>query len=300
MAFIQETQPKEPGSPRSLQRRLGPLAALVSLTIGCSLPPEVRSTPTAKSYVGDPKTLVVATEPSFPPFVYLTSDDQLAGFDVDLIHEIARRLGLKVYFAHIPFDGLFATLEAETADAAVDAITINAKRDESIDFSRPYFKSGLAIAVRADETEINSLQDLAGKKIAVKLGTTGAELAAQVPNTRLVTFDSAEKALIDLDKGNVDAVIKDEPTTLGMIDRVGLQNIRLIPELLTEEYYGIGLPPGSPNRPLINAALEAMIADGTYERIYRRWFRRSPSPLPEIAPEPKIRVPVGVARPPSP
>jgi arginine/lysine/histidine/glutamine transport system substrate-binding and permease protein len=257
-------------------------ALVVSGVIGgCSGPSGSWPATAPKSYVGDPNILVVTTEPAFPPFVYLTSQDQLIGFDVDLINEIARRLGLQVYYARIPFDGLFATLEAETADAAVNAITITPKRDESIDFSRPYFKSGLAIAIRADETAINSLADLAGKKIAVKLGTTGAELAAQVPHTQLVTFDSAEKALIDLSKGNVDAVIKDEPTTLGMIEMIGLKNIRLLPELLTEEYYGIGLPPGSPNQPFIDQALNDMIADGTYERIYRQWFRRSPPLLPD-------------------
>lgn len=106
----------------------------------------------------------MTTDPAFPPFVYLTAADELVGFDVDLITEVARRLGLKVYFAYIPFDGLMATLEASTADAAVDAITITAQRDRVIDFSRPHFKSGLAIAVRRDETRISTLQDLAGKK----------------------------------------------------------------------------------------------------------------------------------------
>jgi arginine/lysine/histidine/glutamine transport system substrate-binding and permease protein len=76
-------------------------------------------------------------------------------------------------------------------------------------------------------------------------------------------------------------VIKDEPTTLGMIEMIGLKNIRLLPELLTEEYYGIGLPPGSPNLPFIDEALNAMIADGTYETLYRKWFRRSPPLLPD-------------------
>ncbi|NJL44672.1 MAG: basic amino acid ABC transporter substrate-binding protein [Leptolyngbyaceae cyanobacterium SM2_3_12] len=219
--------------------------------------------------MGDPETLIVSTEPAFPPFVYLTEDQELVGFDVDMITEIARRLDVQVYYAYIPFDGLFATLEAETADASVDAITITPKRDESIDFSRPYFKSGLAVAVRADDNRINSLQDLSGKKIAVKLGTTGADLASQVPNTQLVTFDSAEKALIDLEKGNVDAVIKDEPTTLGMIKMANIKNVRLLEDLLTEEYYGIGLTPNSPNKPFIDAALNDMMADGTYEQIYR-------------------------------
>jgi arginine/lysine/histidine/glutamine transport system substrate-binding/permease protein len=265
--------------------RPGPLAALfgVLLSMGCSEANPLPQLSRARSFVNEADTLVVSTEPAFPPFVYLNSSDEIVGFDVDLITEIATRLDLDVYFAYIPFDGLFATLEAETADAAVNAITITPQRDESVDFSRPYFKSGLAIAIRADEQSINSLEDLSGRKIAVKLGTTGAELAARVPNTQLVTFDSAEKALFDLAKGNVDAVIKDEPTTLGMLEQANIQNVRLLEELLTEEYYGIGLPPGSPNKPFIDDALNAMIADGTYARLYRKWFNRPPPPLPETA-----------------
>jgi len=261
------------------------LVAVVTawLVVSCGTLSSDRHPSQARSYVGDPSSLVVTTEPAFPPFVYLSSDGQLTGFDIDLMNEIVRRLGLEVEYAYIPFDGLAATLEAETADAAINAMTITHERDESIDFSRPYFKSGLAIAVQADETRINTLRDLTGKKIAVKLGTTGAEMAAQVANTQLVTFDSAEKAMIDLDKGNIDAVIQDEPAILGMMERMGLQNVQLLPTLLTEEYYGIGLPPGSPNQPFINDALNAMIADGTYEEIYRKWFRRAPPPLPDTA-----------------
>ncbi len=234
--------------------------------------------------MGDADTLVVTTEPAFPPFVYLNSEDELVGFDVDLMNEIARRLELGVYYAYIPFDGLFATLEAETADASVNAMTITEERDQAIDFSRPYFQSGLAVAIRSNEQAINSLENLSGRKIAVKLGTTGAALAAQVPNAQLVTFDSAEKALFDLSKGNVDAVIKDEPTTLGMLEQANIQNVKLLAELLTEEYYGIGLPPHSPNKPFIDRALNDMIADGTYEKLYRKWFKRMPPPLPETAP----------------
>ncbi len=264
--------------------RLWVIALLTAgVVAGCGTLGSHRLSGQAKSYVGDPTILVVTTEPAFPPFAYLTSENQLTGFDIDLMNEVAHRLGLGIDYAYIPFDGLIATLEAETADAAINAMTITREREEAIDFSRPYFKSGLAVAVPAGNTEITTLQDLAGKKIAVKLGTTGAEMAAQVANTQLVTFDSAEKAMLDLDKGNIDAVIQDEPAMLGMVDGMSLQNVQLLPTLLTEEYYGIGLPPGSLNQPFINAALDAMIADGTYERLYRQWFRRSPPPLPDMA-----------------
>ncbi|PSN05731.1 basic amino acid ABC transporter substrate-binding protein [filamentous cyanobacterium CCT1] len=266
------------------QRRhfLTALASGLLFMLGCSAPHSPLASLRAQSYVGDPETLVVSTEPAFPPFVYQTAAGELVGFDVDLMNEMARRLGLKVDFAYIPFDGLMATLEAGTADASIDAITITARRDETIDFSRPYFSSGLAVAVRRDETDIAALSDLAGKKIAVKLGTTGAELAAQVPNTQLVTFDSAEKALLDLEKGNVDAVIKDKPTTLGMLTMANIQDVRLLDQLLTEEYYGIALPPNSPNKPHIDAVLNEMLADGTIAALHRKWFGYDPEPVPEV------------------
>lgn len=261
-----------------------PQALALGLTLllaACGYPTAPLGVPRARSYVDDPETLVVTTEPAFPPFIHLTESGEIVGFDVDLITEVAQRLGLKVYFAQIPFDGLMATLEAETADASVNAITITAQRDELIDFSRPYFKSGLAIAVRSDNPDINGLADLAGKKVAVKLGTTGAALASQVPNTQLVTFDSAEKALIDLQKGNVEAVIKDKPTTLGMLEMANIEGVRLVEELLTEEYYGIALPPGSLNKPFIDAVLDEMLADGTIAALHRKWFGFEPEPVPE-------------------
>jgi arginine/lysine/histidine/glutamine transport system substrate-binding/permease protein len=266
---------------------LGYFAALLfvlATTVACSETNPIPQTRRAKSFVGEADTLLVTTEPAFPPFVYFNSENELVGFDVDLMNEIANRLDLGIDFAYIPFDGLFATLEAETADASVNAMTITAERDEAIDFSRPYFQSGLAIAIRSNETRIDSLEDLSGRKVAVKLGTTGAELASQVPNAQLVTFDSAEKALIDLSKGNVDAVIKDEPTTLGMLEQANIENVRLLEELLTEEYYGIGLPPNSPNKRFIDQVLNEMIADGTYERLYRKWFKRTPPALPDTVP----------------
>lgn len=232
--------------------------------------------------VDDPHTLVVTTEPNFPPFAYLNSQGDLVGFDIDLMNAIAQRLDLQVRYAYIPFDGLLATLEAETADAAINSITITPARAQDVDFSRPYFVSGLALVVRADRRDIRSLDDLEGQKIAVQLGTTGADLAGQVPNTQLVTFASAEKALLDLVQGNVDAVIKDAPITQGIIDQIGLADeVRLLTPLLTAELYGIALPPTSGNQPFINQAINDLIADGTYRDLYIKWFQQPPPPVPE-------------------
>lgn len=236
----------------------------------------------ARSIVDDPNVFVVATEPAYPPFEFLTPDQTLTGFDIELMDAIVERLGLEVEYVKIPFDGLIAMLQAETADAAISAMTITEERQSLIDFSRPYFKSGLAIAVRQG-SDITTLRDLEGRKIAAKLGTTGAEIANTVPDAQVILFDSTEQTLSDLANGNVDAVINDAPATLGVMAQGGMTGIELVSNLLTEEYYGIGLPQASPNKPFIDQALADLVADGTYARLYRKWFQADPPDLPPEA-----------------
>jgi arginine/lysine/histidine/glutamine transport system substrate-binding/permease protein len=164
-------------------------------------------------------------------------------------------------------------------------MTITPERMESVAFSRPYFKSGLAIAVREDTQNITSLADLKGKRIAVKLGTTGSDMAAQVPNAELVTFDSTEMSLQELANGNVSAVINDAPATLGLLATGKVTGVKLAGPLLTEEYYGIGLPPESPNKPFVDQAITDLIADGTYATLYRKWFAAEPPTIPDTFPQ---------------
>lgn len=133
------------------------------------------------------------------------------------MNEIGHRLNLQLEYVSIPFDGLMPMLEAETADVAISAITITPERAEAIDFSRPCFKSGLGIAARQESTDIQSLGDLAGRKIAAKLGTTGAIMANDIPQSQVVMLDSTELVLKELVNKNVDAVINDAPATLGLL-----------------------------------------------------------------------------------
>jgi len=257
------------------------LVALAGIGAGCGAP-AISPWDQPRSMVNDPQTLVVTTEPNFPPFAYINSQGDLVGFDIDLMNAIAQHLDLQVRYAYIPFDGLLATLEAETADAAINSITITPEREENVDFSRPYFVSGLALTVQANRRDIRTLADMAGQDIAVQFGTTGADLASQIPNAHLITFASAEKALLDLAQGNVDAVLKDATITQGIIEQVGLtDDLRLLSPLLTRELYGIALPPGSGNRPFIDQAITDLIADGTYRELYIKWFQQPPPPVPE-------------------
>ncbi len=232
------------------------------------------------------RSLIVAVEPVYPPFEFQAANGELQGFDIDLMREVGKAADFEVQFQSLPFDGIIPALQAGTVDAAVSAMTITPERSQVVSFSRPYFKAGLAIAVRTGTQEINSLEDLAGKKIAVQIGTTGAQTAKKIPNATIRTFDAAVMALQELSNGNVDAVINDAPVTLYAINTGNLKRVQIVGQLLTEEFYGIPTALNSPNLKLINQGLTTILENGTYERIYRKWFNADPPQLPATAFDP--------------
>ncbi|HEY9635642.1 MAG TPA: ABC transporter permease subunit [Coleofasciculaceae cyanobacterium] len=227
------------------------------------------------------KTLKVATEPAFPPMESQAKGGELEGFDIDLMKAIGKAGGFEVKFQSLPFDGIIPALQAKTVDAAISSMTINAERSKTISFSRPYFKAGLAIAIKANNKDVTSLDSLKNKNIAVQIGTTGAAEAKKIPGAKIRTFDSAPLALQELLNGNVDAVINDAPVTLYAINSNNLNGLKIVEQLLTEEYYGIATSKNSPNLEAINKGLTTLLGNGTYEQIYQKWFNTKPPKLPE-------------------
>ncbi|HEY9881679.1 MAG TPA: basic amino acid ABC transporter substrate-binding protein [Leptolyngbyaceae cyanobacterium] len=239
------------------------------------------STPAGEAAAGG--VLKVGTEPAFPPFESQGPGGDLVGFDIDLFKAIGEQANLDIEFQSLPFDGLIPALQSGSVDAAISAMTITEERAKTVSFSRPYFKAGLAIAVQEGNTEVKTLDDLKDKRIAVQIGTTGAQQAASIPGAKISTFDSAPLALQELVNGNADAVINDAPVTLDAIASGNIKGLKVAGQLLTEEYYGIAMPKDSPNVEVVNQALQEIIANGTYAEIYRKWFKSEPPKLPESA-----------------
>lgn len=229
-------------------------------------------------------TLRVALDPTFPPFQTTTSGGGFEGFDIDLINAIAEAEGLTLDMQGLPFDGIIPALQAGTVDLTISTMTITPERAQVVDFSRPYFKSGQAIAVQESNSDITSYNALAGKRIAVQIGTVGADQANKANAADVRTFDNTPLALQELANGNVDAVIGDAPVILYAIKSGSASGIKVAGELLTEEYYGIAAPKNSPNLEAINAGLATLLENGTYREIYQKWFSGEPSELPEQAP----------------
>lgn len=247
------------------------------LAIGFSVIPAFSQSP--------PNPFKVATEASFPPFEFQNNKTgQLEGFDVDLMKAIGETAGLNIQLINLPFDGIIPALQSGTVQAAISGMTITPERAQAIQFSRPYFKAGLAIAVREDNKTITDFASLEGKKIAVQIGTTAAEKAKSIKGATISTFDSSVLALQELINGRVDAVVNDGPVTLFAIKDAGLKGVKIVGELLTEEFYGIALPKNSPYLQLINDAIGKLIESGQYQAIFQKWFAGKPPELPLVAP----------------
>jgi arginine/lysine/histidine/glutamine transport system substrate-binding/permease protein len=229
--------------------------------------------------------LNIGTAPTFPPFAMRENRDRVVGFEIDLIQAIAERAEIEIFLdKDFSFPELIPALEEEKIDGVISGMTMTPQRAETVAFSRPYFQSGLAIAIRDEDERINNENNLKNKIIAVQIGTKGARKSEKIQGAKVIKFSSISLALHELKDGNIDAVIHDIPAILHTIKIGNLDGLRIVGGLLTTEYYGIALPKNSPYIDPINDALEELIADRTYENLYRQWFNSEPPPLPETAP----------------
>ena len=215
-------------------------------------------------------TIVVGSDIAFAPFEFV-EDGENKGFDIDLMTEIADRLGLEAEFVNASFDTIFTQLASGDFDAIISGITITPEREEQIAFSDPYFFASQAITVGAD-ADIAGEEDLEGKTLAVQSGTTGEDYAQEnyAGDAEILPFPTSEAAFTALTAGQVDAVFIDLPVAEEAAEGGDLEVVATVD---TNEEYGIGVQ--KDNTALveaINTQLEAIISDGTYEEIYGRWF----------------------------
>lgn len=222
--------------------------------------------------LSSPGTLTVGSDIAFEPFEFI-QDGQPAGFDIDLLNEIAERLELQTEFVNASFDTIFTQLAGGDFDAIASAITITDERKQTIDFSDPYFAANQALAV-LDGSDVSGVADLSGKQLAVQAGTTGLDYAKEnfeANGATIVEFPTSEAAFTALESGQVDAVFIDLPVVGARA--ASSPNVKMAEEVDTGELYGIGVQKG--NEALlaaINEQLAEIISDGTYAEIYGRWF----------------------------
>ena len=156
-------------------------------------------------------------------------------------------------------------------------MTINEERAKTVDFTDSYYKAGLSMVVRADETRINSFDDLEGLRVGVTIGSTGAEAARGIPNADLHEFSTISDAFLDLYNGGVDAVVNDTPVDEYYVENKGKGIAKVVPAQINQEDLGIAVK--KDNAELLNqlnAGLKTIRENGKYAEIYRKWFGKEP------------------------
>ncbi|WP_246570189.1 transporter substrate-binding domain-containing protein [Lentibacillus saliphilus] len=215
----------------------------------------------------------------YKPFNYEDLDGNLTGFEVELGEALAEEMGLKPKpVATQDFGALIEEVKSDRLDAIMGSMTITEDRAKSIDFSDPYYRSGGVIYVHNDTSDIESPEDLEGHNVGVVASSTYEEMVMEyISEDNLKTYQSDNVALQDLSAGTdrLDAVVTDRFVGMMQIEENDL-DIRPVGERVFDEEIGAGVKKG--NTELldeINRALQALIDNGTYEEISKKWFDES-------------------------
>jgi ABC-type amino acid transport substrate-binding protein len=218
--------------------------------------------------------IVVGLNAEYPPFESVDEDGNIIGFDPDLMAAISAEMGFEVEWVNTRWDGIFAALASGEFDAVMSAATITAEREETVDFTAPYFVSGIGLAIRQEDAEtITGEADLPGLRVAVQSGTTADIGLSEVDGVEVVRYDEAPLAFQALSSGDVDVAAADAATSAEFVANNPDAGLMMLEGLLSEEFFGIAVHPEKPEvLDVLNEGLSRVIASGEYEEIYTSWF----------------------------
>jgi glutamate transport system substrate-binding protein len=220
--------------------------------------------------------IVIGVKYDVPLFGLLDpATNKLDGFDVALGKAIGAELGLRenqIEFTEAISANRIPYLQEDRADLIISTMTINAMRKEQIEFSRPYYLAGQSILVKRDTTNINSINDLNGKRVCSAQGSTSEQNIAQMaPQAQLLSLQTYSACVQSMKDGRVDAVSTDDIILAGFAatDR----DLKLVGGQFTQEPYGIGIKKGKTDMAkFVDDLLTKMLQDGRWEKLYEQYF----------------------------
>jgi ABC-type amino acid transport substrate-binding protein len=224
-----------------------------------------------------PGTLQIGTYFVNPPFEYVSNGTRL-GFEVDLMEEVARRLGLRALFFNTHWETILQQLQGGRYDCIVGAITITPERERRLAWSQPYLTTTLSLAVnRAKTSEIRRLADLQGAIVGVQAATTDYDTAlamrrrGEIGRIKVYPFDRIGQAMQDLEAGRITAVMKVAPVAAWLAAKN--PQLRILGQVPDDpQPLGIGFRKTSPTLvAAVDRALEAMQQDGAIDRLKAKW-----------------------------
>jgi polar amino acid transport system substrate-binding protein len=226
---------------------------------------------------GSADKLVIGTCADFPPFesVNITTK-KIEGFDIDIAKEIAARANKTLQIVDMQFDGLISAVKVGSVDLVIAGMTITLARAQQVDFSDPYFGGNQSVVVRSDETGITKWDDLNRSiKIGVQTDTTGDLWANNhsniQPSAQIVRYPKFTTAMLELDKGGLDAVIIDGAPAKSYTS--SHPTLKVAFEIPTKEKFGIAVTKGDSGLlKLVDDTLAYLRSSGKYDDLFKKWF----------------------------
>ena len=218
------------------------------------------------------------------PFVMADADNRPSGFGIDLVTAIGDKQGFRPNFIPHDFTDMLEDL-GKGADMAVSAISITDERRALVDFTNSHFESSQALLVPEGST-ITTVNDLKGKKVAIPEGSVGEDIVPQIQagNGSIVHSTSIWAAVQQVMRKEVDAAFTDAAPLTYYANNYKDRKLRVIIDpSLPKDYYALAVAKGKPELlKKLNAGIEQVKADGTFDKIYQKWFKSS---MPEQAAE---------------
>ena len=218
--------------------------------------------------------IVIAMEGTWAPWTYHDENDELVGFDVEVGQQIAEALGVETTFVEGEWDGLLAGLDAGRYDIMINGVDITEERSDAYDFSEPYAYNRTAVIVSADNTDITSMEDLAGKHTANTISSTYAEVAERY-GAEVTGVDDLNQTFELLLSGRIDATLNAEVTYYDYMEAHPDANIKIA--CLDPEATQVAIPfrkgeETASLREAVNQALADMRESGALSELSEKYF----------------------------
>ena len=222
--------------------------------------------------------LVIGAYPANPPWEAKNDKGEFEGFEVDLVKEIAKRVGATPEISDMGFQALFAATVSQRIDAAISTITITKERLQSQSFTQAYYDSDMALATRGDK--VKKLADLKGATLGVLSSSTG-EIWVKANTEKygiagMRGYAAQQDLLLDLQAGRIDGAVSDLAGMQFAFQK--MKELTIAEVIPTGDQYGIMMRKDHPMLGKVNDAITAMKKDGTIAALHKKWLGADAGP----------------------
>lgn len=241
--------------------------------------PDAQSSATFSDPSADREKLILGLDASFPPMGYTDEAGSIVGFDIDVAQAVCDKLGWDLVLQPIDWGAKEMELESGNIDCIWNGMTVTPDRAEAMSLSVPYMNNEQIIVVMSD-SDINSLDDMAGRSLALQSGSSAEDALNSASDFKaslsgINTLDDNMKVMMEIEQGSSDAALLDSVVAEYYITTKGADKYKVLDDSLASEEYAIGFRKNDVALTnLVNETLKELYEDGTLAGISQKWFSR--------------------------